>query len=72
MKSSKEKKTNEKKTTQKSTQSVSHQPVEEDEDEKDALETYNPFGGSYKWVWDKCVIYRGVNISNEEPMYIPK
>lgn len=47
MKSNKEKKS-EKKTTQKPSQSASHKPVEEDEDEKDALETYNPFGGSYK------------------------
>ena len=48
MKSNKEKKKSDKKTTQKPSQSASHKPVEEDEDEKDALETYNPFGGSYK------------------------
>lgn len=53
MKSSKDKKTDkkvDKKATQKPSKSSSQHPIEEDEDEKDALETYNPFGGSYKWV----------------------
>ncbi|OAO12146.1 hypothetical protein AV274_6196 [Blastocystis sp. ATCC 50177/Nand II] len=35
---------------------------DEDEDEKDAFDMYNPFGGSYK----------GVNLSLDEPMYIPE
>ena len=45
---------------------------EEDEDEKDAFDMYNPFGGSYKCVRGSALMSRGVNLSLDEPMYIPE
>lgn len=45
---------------------------DEDEDEKDAFDMYNPFGGSYKCVRGSALMSRGVNLSLDEPMYIPE
>lgn len=44
----------------------------EDEDEKDAYDMFNPFGGTYKWEWKGRVIRRGVKLSGDDPMYIPE